>query len=269
MFLGHFNTCRFHDRRRDIADVVILIANFALRLYSIRPVHNEVVGLPAAMLALLEVTERRVARHRPTGMVVRVGILAAPVLLGAQVSFHRCLQTVQYIGFVEGAGEAAFAGCTVVSGHKDQVLSSSPMRSSSATTRPICRSTHSICPANTSICRAYRDFSSSLKESQAGNCVDAFGQFRIRWDDSQCFLTFENFLAGLVPAHVELALVFVDVAVGCMVRGVHRARCPQHHERQVRLDGLVTRDPLDCTIGQILVEMHGLCDTAQACDRST
>ncbi len=48
------------------------------------------------------------------------------------------------------------------------------------------------------------------------------------------------------------------MTVGRMMRRMHRSGRPQHHERQVRLDRLVARDPLDGAVGQVLVEMHRL-----------
>ena len=69
----------------------------------------------------------------------------------------------------------------------------------------------------------------------------------------------EDLLAGLVPAHVELALVLGRCSSGGAWCGrVHRARGPQHHERVVGLQRLVAGDPLDGAVGQVLVEVVGL-----------
>ena len=119
-FLGHFDARGFHDRRCDIADVVILTADLALGFDAVRPMHDEVILLTATVHALFEVAERRIAGHRPAGMIMRIRVLAAPVIEVSQVCFEICLHAVQHIGFVERACEAALAGRAIVGGHKDQ-----------------------------------------------------------------------------------------------------------------------------------------------------
>ena len=68
----------------------------------------------------------------------------------------------------------------------------------------------------------------------------------------------DDLIAGFVPAHVEPAAILLDVLRWGMVRRVHRARRPQHHERIVGFQRLVPGDPFDGAIRQILVEVIGL-----------
>ncbi len=109
-----------HDGRRDVGDVVILAADLTLGLDAVGPVHDEGVGLAAAVLALLEVAEGRVASHGPAGVVMRVGVLATPVGVGPPVGVELGLQAVEDVGLVEGAGQSALARGTVVRGDEDE-----------------------------------------------------------------------------------------------------------------------------------------------------
>ena len=88
--------------------------------------------------------------------------------------------------------------------------------------------------------------------------IDPFGELSVLRDDAEFLLVIKDHLAGLVPAHVELAPVFLQVVVGRMVGRMHRARGPEHHEGQVGFDGLVTGDPMDGPVGQVLVQVVGL-----------
>jgi hypothetical protein len=216
------------------------------------------VLLAAAMLALLEVSEGRVAGHRPACVIVRVGVLAPPVLEIVVVVLERRLQAVQHVGLVEGAGQAAFPAGAVVGGDEDQrivELADAFQLGDDAADLQVdpfeLRGEDLHLPHVELLLRVRqrvpcRDF------------VDALGQQGVRGHDPQLLLAGQDLLSRRVPPHVELALVLVDVAVGSMVRGVHRSRGPEHHERQVRLDRLVAGDPLDRPVGQVLVEVHGL-----------
>ena len=119
VFFGHFDASGFHDGRCDVADMVILAANFTFRLDAIGPMHDEVIRLTAAMLALLEISKRRIAGHRPARVVMRIRVLATPVFLGTQVSFHRRLQPVQYVGFIERTSEPTLATRAIIRCDKD------------------------------------------------------------------------------------------------------------------------------------------------------
>ncbi len=120
IYVRNLNTGCLHDRRRDIGNMVILIADFTFGLDAVGPVDDEMILLPAAVFTLLEVTEWRVAGHCPTGVIVRVSILATPVLEVAQIGFEFRLQAVEHIGFIEGTGQAALAARAVISRDEDQ-----------------------------------------------------------------------------------------------------------------------------------------------------
>ena len=71
--------------------MVVLRADFAFGFDAIRPVDDEMILLPATVFALFEVAERCVARHGPAGVIVRVGVLAAPVLKIGETILQRGL----------------------------------------------------------------------------------------------------------------------------------------------------------------------------------
>ena len=58
-------------------------------------------------------------------------------------------------------------------------------------------------------------------------------------NDAELLLPREGLLAQLVPAAVELALVFVDPFLRRVVRGVRRAGGEVHEERLVRRERLL------------------------------
>ena len=67
--------------RRDIDHVMPLRAHFVLRLDALRPMHDQAVARAAVVRGdLLRPGEGRVARHRPAGGVVVVGVGAAKLV---------------------------------------------------------------------------------------------------------------------------------------------------------------------------------------------
>ena len=235
-FVGHFDSRSFHDRRCDITDVVVLAANLALGFDAVWPVHHEVILLTASMHALLEVAERRITGHRPAGVVMRIGVLAAPVIEVSQVCFQICLHAVQNVGLVERTRESTFAGRTIVGSHENQriVQLTNALKLGNDTTDLQVNPFH-LCGKHFHL-PCIKHFLFVAQRVPGGNFIDALGQLRIRRNDAQGYLPLETFLTSLVPAHVELALVLIDVAIGRVMRRMHRTGCPEHHERQVRLD---------------------------------
>ena len=83
----------------------------------------------------------------------------------------------------------------------------------------------------------------------------ALGQLRVGRHDAQFLLPREGLLAHLVPALVELALVFRDPLLLRLMRGVRRARRVVEEERLVGRHGLLVADPLDGLVGDVVVEV--------------
>ena len=83
----------------------------------------------------------------------------------------------------------------------------------------------------------------------------ALGQLRVRRHDAQFLLPRQGFLAQLVPALVELPLVFRDPFLFRLMRGVRRARRVVEEERLVGRHGLLAAHPLDGLVGHVVVEV--------------
>ena len=84
-----------------------------------------------------------------------------------------------------------------------------------------------------------------------GNLRDAVGELGAGGKKLHRHLLRENRFAGLVPAHVELALVHVDVLLLDLMRRVHGAGRPEQEERPVGIDRGVRGDVVDRPVGQI------------------
>ena len=83
-------------------------------------------------------------------------------------------------------------------------------------------------------------------------------QLRIRRDDSELLLPFEDLLAQRVPALVEAALVLVRPLRRNVMRGVRRPRGEVHEERLVGHERLLLARPLDRLVGHVLGEVVAL-----------
>ena len=86
----------------------------------------------------------------------------------------------------------------------------------------------------------------------------AGGQLAVRRDHAQLFLTGEGFLAQLVPALVELALVLVGPLLGDVMRGVGRAWREVDEEGLIGRERLLLAHPGDGLVGQIRHEVVAL-----------
>ena len=117
---GPLDVGGLQHRRHDVGDVGVLRADLTLAVDGVGPVDNEGVVLAAAVLALLEVSERSVAGHRPAGVIVGVGVGLAPTVEVCQARLEWRLQSVEDVGLVEGSVEPALAAGSVVGGHEDQ-----------------------------------------------------------------------------------------------------------------------------------------------------
>ena len=108
------------DRRRNITYVIILAADLSFGLYSVGPVNHQCIMLAAAMLALLEVTKRRVSWHGPAGVIVGVRISTPPIGIITPDGIERGLQAVQHIGFIGRSSQTSLPAGAVVGGHEDE-----------------------------------------------------------------------------------------------------------------------------------------------------
>src|SRR5208282_944363 len=81
-----------------------------------------------------------------------------------------------------------------------------------------------------------------------------FGQFRLCWNDSRRLLPRESFLAGHVPALIELALELRDPILRRMMRGVGRARRIVGEEGLPWRDRVLHPNPVNAVVSHVLVE---------------
>ena len=84
------------------------------------------------------------------------------------------------------------------------------------------------------------------------------GQLGVRGDDTQLLLSRERFLAQLVPALIELALVLVGPLLRHVVRRMAGARREVHEERLVGHQRLLLARPLDRLVRHVLREVIAL-----------
>ena len=90
---------------------------------------------------------------------------------------------------------------------------------------------------------------------ERSDLIEARRQDGVLGDQAHSLLFLEDHLPGLVPAHVELTLVFVDVLLRRMMRRVHGAGGPEHEEGLVGIDGGLPGQVVDRLVGQIFREM--------------
>ena len=93
------------------------------------------------------------------------------------------------------------------------------------------------------------------------------GQFCVRGDDSQLFLTGEGTLPLHVPSVVERTLIFVAPLLGDVVGSMGRSWSEVHEERLVRHERLLLTHPADGSIGQVLGQVITLLWRRRRLDR--
>jgi hypothetical protein len=88
--------------------------------------------------------------------------------------------------------------------------------------------------------------------------TEALDKLAVPWDDAELQLPGECFLAQLVPALVELALVFVRPFLGHMMRRVRCAGREVSEERLVGHQRFLLADPIDRLGGHVVGEVVAL-----------
>ena len=184
-------------------------------------------------------------------MIVRVGVGAAPFVVVLHVLFEGRLHAVDHQRLVIQAVQSAFAAGAVVGGEHDErvvVLAGAFEGGDHAADLLVGLRHH-----------AGEDFHLAGVELllvgaqtvPARDFRNAGGEFGAGRDDLHLQLLSQNHLPRLVPAHVELALVHVDVLLLDLMRRVHGAGRPEQEERPIGINRGVRGEVVDGAIGQI------------------
>ena len=268
---GRGQSGRLQDGRRDVDDVVELVAGLALVRQAVGPVHDRAVAGAAPVRGhLLGPLVRRAQRVRPADRVVVVGLRGAEVVdLGQQeLGGLDARHAVERGHLVEAAVERALGRGAVVA---DDVVDQRVVEDAEVVDRV-------DDPA---------DLVVGLLE-EAGVDLHLSGQHRLevvrhvvpagisscRLVSSASFGTTPSFFCWLerllpqrIPAVVELALVLVRPLLGHVVRGVGGAGREVHEERLVGHQRLLLAHPGDGAVGQILGERVALLGRLRRLDR--
>src|SRR5688572_29710422 len=99
------------------------------------------------------------------------------------------------------------------------------------------------------------------------NFLVARGELAVRRDDAELLLPGERFLAQLVPAGIELALVLVSPSLRDVMWCVRRAGREIDEDWLVRAQGLLLTDPANGLVGHVLHEVVTLFGCLLGLDR--
>ncbi len=234
--LGLGQAGRFEDGRRDVDDVVPLRPHLTLGLDSLGPVDDQRIAAAAVGAGdLLRPGEGRVAGHGPAGRVVRVGVRAAQIVVVLEDFRDGFVHAIEIGHLVEQAVHRAFGARAIV---PDLVEDQRVVELAEVFD---CLDE----PADFVVgvfAEAGEDFHLAGEElllivGELVPVLDGFrlgGEFGALGNDAQRDLAGQRFLAELVPALIEFALVLRDPLFRGVVRGV---RCARREVDEKRLIG--------------------------------
>ena len=250
------------DRRGDVDDVMELAADLALGLDAVGPVHDRAVaGAAPVRRHLLGPLVGRVHRVGPAHRVVVVGVGPAEVvdLRRQELGGLEAGQAVEHRHLVEAAVGRAFGRGAVVADDQVDQRVVEHFQILERVDQPPEVMVGVLEEPGVDLHLAREDRPHVLgRLVPGGNLGRARRQLGIRGDHAQLLLAREGFLAQLVPALVELALVLVGPFLGHVVRGVAGARREIHEERLVGHQRLLLARPLDRLAGHVVGEVIAL-----------
>ena len=85
-----FNARCLEHGRGDVDDVMMLTAKLTFGPDTLGPVNYQRISDATIVHRLLEVPERRIACHRPAGVVVVIGLRRPPLVVALEVLIPRC-----------------------------------------------------------------------------------------------------------------------------------------------------------------------------------
>ena len=77
-------------RRSNVDDMVVLLAKLTFGPDTLGPVNDQRISDATIVHRLLEVPKRRIACHRPAGVVVVIGLRRPPLVVALHVLIPRC-----------------------------------------------------------------------------------------------------------------------------------------------------------------------------------
>ena len=243
------------DGRRDVDDVVPLVADLAPGLDPARPVHDGAVAGAAVVGGdLLGPLVRRAHRVRPAHGVVVVGLRATD-LVQVLVPELRGLELVAAVGGRGdhvGAVEATLGGSAVVADdvHHQGVVEQ--LEVLEGVDHPSGVEVGVLQEPGVHLHLVRQDRLALVGDVvPGGDALGPGGQVGVRRDHPELLLPGERRLARRVPAVVEPAAVLRDPLLRHVVRGVRRTGCEVDEERLVRGEALLLADVLDGLVREV------------------
>ena len=254
--LGRRDPCEFQHGRRDVADMVELVANAAAVGDALGVVQDQRVAHAATVGVLLVALERRVAGHRPAQRVVVVQVRLANLVDVRQVFRQRVTHTVEIAQRVDRAKGRALLARAVVGDQRD----------------------HRVVefPGLRQVIQQPTDLQVGVLEHTGKRCLQldrepalviaeripgfdpgiALGQQGVGRHDAHGFLTRQSLAARQVPALLEHRHVLVDKGRWRMVGRMLSAQAQVEEEWLVRRDHLLGPDEanrgVDDVLGQVI-----------------
>ena len=252
----------FEDGRRDVDDVMELAAHLALGLDPVRPVHDRPVARAAPVRRnLLCPLIGRIHRVRPAHRVVVVGVRSTEEvdLRLQELGGLERAQAVEDRHLVEAAVRRALSRRAVVADDQVDERVVEDLQILERVDEPAEMVVGVLEKRRVDFHLAGEDRPHVLRRLVPGrNFVRPRRENGVGRDDAQLLLARERFLAQLVPALVELALVLLDPVLRHVVRRVAGARREIHEERLVGHQRLLLARPLDRLVRHVFGEVVAL-----------
>ncbi len=246
---------RLEDGRRNVGDVVELVADAALVADAGRPVRDQRIADAATMGVLLVALVRCVADRSPAPGIVVEAFRRADLVDACDRLFDRLRPAVEIARVVDHAGRAAFLAGAVV-GHQQEQRVVEFATGGEVIHQPADLRVGVFEEAGESLLQAQRQRAFIRREFDPGlHARIARRKVSIRRDDAKLLLPLVPLLPHHIPAGVELAAVLVDVFLRRLMRRMRRAERDVEEERLFRHGCLLRVHHADRLIDQVFAEV--------------
>jgi hypothetical protein len=250
--LGLRHTCRFQHGRSDVDQVRVLAADLALRLDHLRPENDRTVGGAAVLRVELRIRERRVVGDRPAGGYGHRGMRTPDLVQMLELVLQGLGRVVERArGVVDAAPAAVGARAVVARDVDDQGVVQGPN---------VFDCLHDAADLVVGQLGERREdflipdgdlLLVGAQRVPVRHDVGFGRELRVGRDDPELLLAGQDLVAILVPALVELALVFVAPRLGQLNWIVHSLRGVVDEEGLVGVEGFLRLDPLDRAVSEV------------------